>query len=163
MPSWKSANPISQSSQNSHDEEMKDISSSIKVFDFRLKPKNDLKKSILAFAGENKLKAGAIATCVGSLKQLHIRLANQHKGKLKKGFFEVISLTGAFSDFSCHFHISVSDSLGSTNGGHLLDHNLIYTTEEIEILEFTNLEFKRELDPTNGYKELVIARKMKSQ
>jgi len=138
---------------------MKVFSSEAKAHAFRLKPKDDLKKSILAFAEENKIMAGTIATCVGSLEQFHIRFANQKNGELKKGLFEIVSLTGTFSNSSCHLHISISDLTGITIGGHLLDDNIVYTTAEIAVLELSDLEFKRELDPTYGFKELVVEKR----
>jgi len=131
----------------------------VKAHAFRLKPKDDLKKSIIAFAEENKIMAGSISTCVGSLEQFHIRFANQKNGELKKGFFEIVSLTGTFSNSYCHLHISISDPLGNTVGGHLLDNNLIYTTAEIVVLELSDLEFKRELDPSYGFTELMVAKR----
>jgi len=138
---------------------MKNLSSDVRAFAFRLRPKEDLKKSILAFADENKIKAGSIVTCVGSLEQFHIRFANQRKGEIIKGFFEIVSLTGTFSNLSCHLHISVSDQSGNTVGGHLLDDNLIYTTGEIVVLELPDLSFARELDSTYGFKELIIEKR----
>ena len=134
-------------------------SSDVRAYAFRLKPKDDLKKSILAFAEENKIKAGSIVTCVGSLEQFHIRFANQKDGELGKGFFEIVSLTGTFSNTECHLHISISNNAGIALGGHLLDDNIIYTTGEIVVLELTNLNFKRELDSTYGFKELVITKR----
>jgi predicted DNA-binding protein with PD1-like motif len=134
-------------------------SSGAKAYAFRLKPKDDLKKSILAFAEENKIRAGSIGTCVGSLEQFHIRFANQRDSELKKGFFEIVSLTGTFSNTSCHLHISIADLTGITIGGHLLDNNVVYTTAEIIILELVDLEFKRELDSTYGYQELVVEKR----
>jgi len=131
-------------------------SSDMRVYAFRLKPKDDLKKSILAFAEEKKINAGSIVTCVGSLEQFNIRFANQKKGELRKGFFEIVSLTGTFSNSSCHLHISLSDNTGVTLGGHLLDDNIIYTTAEIVILDLIDLKFARDLDSTYGFKELVI-------
>jgi predicted DNA-binding protein with PD1-like motif len=138
---------------------MEKISSGAKAYAFRLKPKDDLKKSILAFAEENKIRAGSIVTCVGSLEQFRIRFANQRNSELKKGFFEIVSLTGTFSNTSCHLHISISDLTGITIGGHLLDDNIVYTTAEIIILELTDFEFKRELDSTYGFNELVIEKR----
>ena len=126
---------------------------------FRLKPKMDLRKSILEFSKEKKVKAGCIVSCIGSLEQFHIRFANQEVGKLQKGFFEIVSLTGTLSDASCHLHISVADSSGHVFGGHLLDDNLIYTTAEITITELTDVEFSREVDPTFGYHELMVLQK----
>jgi uncharacterized protein len=135
---------------------MRNIPSATKVFAFRLKPKEDVKKSLLAFAENNKIKAACIVTAVGSLEQLHLRLANQKDGELKKGYFEVVSLTGTLSDSSCHLHLAVSDGAGQTIGGHLLEKTIVYTTMEIVVAELSDLAFHRELDPVYGYQELVV-------
>ena len=135
--------------------------SSGRFFALRLKPHEDLKQRLTAFAKEEKLKAVSIVSCVGSLEQFHLRFANQDNGNLKKGHFEIVSLTGTFSETSSHLHLAVSDSTGQTTGGHLLDQNLIYTTAEIIIVELTDLEFKREVDPTYGYQELSIQKRKK--
>ena len=129
---------------------------------FRIKPNEDLKVGILAFAKNHNIKAGAIVTCVGSLTQFHLRFANQEKGKKQNGHFEIVSMTGTFSDSTTHLHLSVSDSTGQTVGGHLLDGNLIYTTAEIVIIDLKDYEFTRETDETFGYKELFIKTKKKS-
>ncbi|MBI1770451.1 MAG: DNA-binding protein [Bacteroidetes bacterium] len=123
---------------------------------FRLSPKSDLRKSIQEFSKSHKIKAGSIITCVGSLEQLHVRFANREKGELRKGFFEIVSLTGTFADSSCHLHIAVADTDGQTMGGHLLDNNIIYTTAEIVVAELVDIEFARAIDNTYGYNELVI-------
>jgi len=128
---------------------------------FRLKPKMDLRKSIVEFANEKHIRAGCIVSCVGSLEQYHLRFANQETGQLQTGFFEIVSFAGTFSKASCHLHISVADSNGHIFGGHLLDDNLIYTTAEIVVAELTDVEFNREVDATFGYKELVVLREKK--
>jgi hypothetical protein len=138
---------------------MKNPSSPVSVFAFRLKPKADLKKSILAFAKEKGIKAGTLITGVGSLEQLHLRFAGKKQGVLLDGHFEIVSLTGTFSDASCHLHICVSDERGKTIGGHLLDSNLIYTTAELVVGELTQLVFDRLPDDTYGYRELVVMKK----
>jgi predicted DNA-binding protein with PD1-like motif len=125
---------------------MNNFSSKVRAFAFRLTPKSDLKKSILSFAEKKKIKAGAIASCVGSLEQFHLRFANRKKGRVKKGFFEIVSMVGTFSNSSCHLHISVTDRLGKTVGGHLLDGNLIYTTAEVVVLDLADLRFDRKPD-----------------
>ncbi|GHN03241.1 DNA-binding protein [Cytophagales bacterium WSM2-2] len=138
---------------------MKSMNSRVDFHAFRLTPKSDLRKSILEFAKTHNIKAGAIVTCVGSLEQFHIRFANKEKGSIQKGFFEIVSLTGTFSDSSCHLHIALADPDGKTTGGHLLDDNLIYTTVELVVAELFDLEFKRELDKTYGFPELVVTSK----
>ncbi len=44
---------------------------------FRLKPGQDIKKSIRKIVNEQQIKAGWISTCVGSLTTYNIRFANK--------------------------------------------------------------------------------------
>jgi predicted DNA-binding protein with PD1-like motif len=129
------------------------------IYVLRLKPHTDLKQSILEFAKANKIKAGAIVTCVGSLEQYHLRFANQENGTKSTGHFEVLSLSGTFSESAMHLHVAVADRTGKTIGGHLLDQNLVYTTIELVVTDLTDLVFTRETDSTYGYQELVIKKK----
>jgi uncharacterized protein len=136
--------------------------SDAKIHVFRLKPHEDLKRGILAFATANSIEAGVMLTCVGSLEKINLRFANQKAGSERSGYFEIIHCVGMISlDMSCHLHLTVADGQGVTSGGHLLDNNLIYTTAEIAIAELTNLAFDRQPDETYGYRELVIRKKEK--
>jgi predicted DNA-binding protein with PD1-like motif len=126
----------------------------------RLRPHQDIKEAITTFAKENKIKAGAIVSCAGSLEQYNIRFANEPDGTFEKGFFEIVSLSGTFNDTSSHIHISVSDKNGVTKGGHLMNNNLVYTTVELVVVELTDVEFVRETDPMYGYQELVVKKKL---
>ena len=130
--------------------------SPLKIYVIRLNPHTDLKQALLKFARDNKLKAGIILSCVGSLEQYNLRFANQQAGRSATGHFEIVSLTGTLAESSMHAHISVSDSSGVTIGGHLLDDNRIFTTAEIAIGELTSLEFVRVFDPATGYRELEV-------
>jgi uncharacterized protein len=123
---------------------------------FRLKPGQDLKTEITNIVNKNNIKAGWIATCVGSLTEYNIRFANQPNGASKKGYFEIVSLVGTVSTNGSHLHISISDSTGNTIGGHLLQGCTIYTTAEIVIQSSNNLIFKREKDGTTAWEELQI-------
>lgn len=130
--------------------------SDARFFVFRLKPGQDLKKSILEFAADNKIEAGIIVTCVGSLEQYNLRFARKKDGMKEKGHFEIVSLTGTLSSQACHLHVAISDNTGKTIGGHLLDENIIYTTAEIAIASLSNFTFERKLDNHYGYQELLI-------
>ena len=130
--------------------------SSIVSYSFRLKPDQDLKKELQAFALQNKLKAAAIVSGVGSLKKVCLRLANGKDIKTFEGCHEIVSMTGTLWETGMHVHLSASDPEGKTIGGHLVDGNPIYTTCEIVLIEQTDLEFHREKDPTYGYLELVV-------
>ncbi len=130
----------------------------ITVHAFRLKPGQDLRKEIEVFVKENKIAAGWISTCVGSLTDYNIRFANQQNGNTGSGHFEIVSLTGTVSTNGSHIHISVSDSTGRTIGGHLLQGCTIYTTAEIVIQSSPKLVFKREKDGSTPWEELQIER-----
>jgi predicted DNA-binding protein with PD1-like motif len=137
-------------------EAQKAMHSKSKTYVIRLKPHEDLKKSIMQFAKDNNIKAGIVQTCVGSLEQYNLRFANQENGSLQNGHFEIVSCVGTFSSTACHLHLAVSDSLGVTRGGHLLENNLVYTTIEIALAELTDIVFERIIDPTYGYSELNV-------
>jgi predicted DNA-binding protein with PD1-like motif len=123
---------------------------------FRLLPGNDLKKEIQSFATKNKIEAGWIACCVGSLIKYNLRFANQKSGISNSGYFEIVCLTGTVSNNGCHLHINISNETGTTIGGHLLEDNIINTTAEIIIQEATDLVFTRENDGTTQWEELQI-------
>ncbi len=125
----------------------------------RLKPGQNLKKELQDFVLREKIEAGWIVTCVGSLTQTHIRFANQPQGTRSNGYFEIVSLVGTLSVNGSHLHISVSDSTGQTTGGHLLDGNIIYTTAEIVIASSNEFVFSREKDGTTQWEELQIMKK----
>jgi uncharacterized protein len=109
-----------------------------------------------AFAKAKHLQAGFVITCVGSLRKVAIRPANQKEPLLREAKFEIVSLTGTFSPDGSHLHIALSDSTGATLGGHLLEGNEIYTTAEIVLGEADQLQFSREIDPETTFKELKI-------
>jgi len=123
---------------------------------FRLKPGDDLRKSIQQFAVDHLIKAGWMVTCVGSLTDYNIRFANQSTTSSASGHFEIVSLTGTISENGSHMHISVSDSTGKTIGGHLLEGCKIYTTAEIVIQSTNEMEFTREKDGSTPWEELQI-------
>jgi uncharacterized protein len=123
---------------------------------FRLKPGDDLRRSIELFTLDNNIKAGWVASCVGSLTEYSIRFANQQQATIVQGHFEILSLNGTISSNGCHLHICINDHLGNTIGGHLLEGCKIYTTAEI-ILQTTNkYRFNRKTDISTGWKELDI-------
>lgn len=128
----------------------------IKAHPLRLKPGADLKKEIVAYANENNIQAGWIASCAGSLTHYNIRFANQPEGSKGEGHYEIVSLSGTVSANGLHLHISISDSTGKTIGGHLLDGNIIYTTAEIILQEDDGFVFTREKDNATPWKELQI-------
>jgi uncharacterized protein len=98
----------------------------------RLAPGEDLLESLWKYARVTNLTAASVITAVGSLTTTNIRYANQENGTSLNGHFEIVSLVGQI-DFqktetsdSGHIHISCSDEIGQTIGGHLLSGNLVH-------------------------------------
>jgi len=133
----------------------------MQTYSFRLHPGQDLKNGLDAFVQQNHVAAGTLITCVGSLTNVTLRLANQEGPTVWRGNFEIVSLVGTLSVNGSHLHLSVSDSTGKTIGGHLLEGCNIYTTAEIVAGVMPDIVFTREPDPTFGYKELVVRKRKK--
>lgn len=126
------------------------------VYAFRLKPGEDLQAGIEKIVKEKNITAGWVATCVGSLTDYSIRLANQPEAAAGTGHFEIVSLVGTLSTNGSHIHISISDSTGKTIGGHLMPGCKVYTTAEIVLQADSRYEFIRENDGTTPWKELQV-------
>lgn len=122
----------------------------------RLLPGQDLRMQLQEYVKKNGIKAASVISAVGSLTEASIRLANQENSSIFKGHFEIVSLSGMVSLKHTHLHLSISDSTGKTLGGHLSEGSHIYTTAEIALLEYPNLEFVRETCPLSTYQELVV-------
>jgi predicted DNA-binding protein with PD1-like motif len=127
-----------------------------KFFALRLKPGQDLFREIQNFVTQQKIGAGYIATCVGSLSQAQMRFAGAKVGKISTGPFEITSLVGTVSVNGMHLHISLANASGEAMGGHLMPLSLIHTTAEIVIGDLEEVTFTRVPDPQTGFKELEI-------
>lgn len=134
------------------------VTSSMKVHTLRLRPGEDLLKSLSAYIDEKKIKAAIVLTAVGSLTETRLRLANRPAATVKPGKVEIVSLVGTLEPAGGHLHLSVSDGDGATFGGHLLEGCTIFTTAEIAIGELPGLRFVRKPDAASGYDELKMER-----
>jgi predicted DNA-binding protein with PD1-like motif len=126
----------------------------------RLHPGEDPKAELMKYVQKNNIKAASIVTAVGSLKKTVMRYANQKSPVKLEGFREVVSLSGMLGSTSgSHLHLSVSDSQGETLGGHLADGSEVYTTLEVVLQSYPELEFERKIDPKTTFLELEIKKK----
>jgi predicted DNA-binding protein with PD1-like motif len=128
------------------------IKSSAIAHVLRLGPDEDPKLVLMNYVIKNKISAASIASVVGSLKVSVMRYANQKEAVKLEGFREVVALSGT---------LGVSDGQGVTLGGHLGEGSKVYTTLEIVLLSYPELEFERILDPKTTYQELSIKPKPK--
>jgi hypothetical protein len=123
----------------------------------RLTPGEDLRVALAGYVQGRGIKAAAIVSAVGSLREAALRLADQKDATHYAGKYEIVSLSGTFSPDGPHLHIAIADSEGRTIGGHVVEGCIIYTTAEIVIAELTDVRFSREEDPQTGYRELRVA------
>ena len=128
-------------------------------YTFRLGPKQDLFDSIQTFVDQKQIEAGCILSGVGSLIHAEVRLANGQETTKYQGPFEIVSITGTVSIHGSHLHLSISDSQGTTLGGHFEAGCLIYTTAEIVLASFDDVVYTREFAEDSGYKELTVRSK----
>ncbi|EEW05970.1 DNA-binding protein [Vibrio mimicus] len=128
----------------------------IKLIAVRLTQGDDLKQRIVQLVQKHEIHAGSIASCVGCLSQLNIRLADSVSTLQLAEPFEILSLSGTLTNEHCHLHIAVADAQGQVWGGHLLDGNLINTTAELMIHHYPQHHFTRQYDPNTGYSELIV-------
>src|SRR5262245_55935329 len=131
----------------------------MQLYAIRMRPGQDIGLELQRFVREKGLRAGFIMTCVGSLRQAALRLANRSETTLYEDKFEIVSLVGTLDAEGYHLHVSLSDGQGQTIGGHLMEGCLIYTTAEIVIGEADRLLFSRPFDPETGYPELEVTRR----
>jgi predicted DNA-binding protein with PD1-like motif len=131
--------------------------SSMTVHVIRLRPGEDVKRSLEGYVKTNDIEAAVILSCVGSLDVASLRFANRPTATTVPGKLEITSLVGTLAKSSgSHVHMTVADGDGIARGGHLMDGSLVYTTAEIAIGELPSVRFTREEDSTYGYHELVV-------
>ncbi|MFH0262963.1 PPC domain-containing DNA-binding protein [Vibrio barjaei] len=132
---------------------------SISPIAVRLTRGTDLKQALHKLVAEHQIQAGSIASCVGCLSQISMRLAGAEHTLKRSEPFEIVSLMGTLTPEHQHVHISVADSKGNVLGGHLLEESVVDTTAELIVHCYSELVFERELDPTTGYTELHVISK----
>ncbi|CAH6799200.1 DNA-binding protein [Vibrio chagasii] len=122
----------------------------------RLTRGQDLKLELQKLVAKHNVAAGSIASCVGCVSQINIRLANANHTKLIQAPFEIVSVMATLTPNHQHVHISVADENGDVIGGHLLEGTIIATTAELILHRYDTLTFSREHDDSTGYTELTI-------
>lgn len=128
----------------------------INILVTRITRGDDLKKVLAEIVTQHSIRAGSIASCVGSLSALNIRLAGAEQTLSLEAPFELVSLMGTLTAKHQHVHIAVSDTQGRVWGGHLLKGCLIDTTAELIIHHYPDLVFQRAFDEQTGFSELVV-------
>ena len=134
----------------------------MQIYTIRLKEGDELRSSLMNFAKENNLTAASILTCVGSINQANIRMADAAPARQDireySDPYEIVSLVGTFDGENCHIHIALSDTDGQVVGGHLKS-VIVHTTAEIVVLNDETKRYVREMDKETGFIELSVKEK----
>ena len=133
--------------------------SSCSAYAFRLRPGDDLRLTIESVVKGAGIAAGAIMTCVGSLAQADLRLADESLPGPMQGPFEIVGLVGTAGAGGSHLHIALADARGQVHGGHVRPGCIVHTTAEIVLGVMPELTFDRSFDAQTGFDELDIKAK----
>ena len=142
-------------------------SSEMKAHACRFPPESDFVQCIQQAAAQTGSTALCFLTCVGSLSQLTLRMANASAANKDSCYrtweenLEIVSVTGTIActeaDGRCkfHIHVAVADATGSVFGGHLVS-GTVHTTAEVVLGSLPQARFDRVQDPSTGFRELSI-------
>ena len=128
----------------------------MRVLPIRLAPGTDLRLALEQVLQEQKEQAGWVLSGIGSLSVAPLRLAGQQELSILEGDLESLTLTGSLSPDGAHLHISLADSQGRVSGGHLAMGATVRTTAEVLVALLPACSFRRELDRSTGFRELII-------
>jgi predicted DNA-binding protein with PD1-like motif len=127
------------------------------VIPLRLEPGSDLKQELQALVRREGLTAAWVMSCVGSLEQITLRLADIHTAA---GQYEIISAAGTLSANGVHVHLAIADPAGTLTGGHLMSGCVVAAEGSVEIVIGADdgWRFERGRHRQTGYDELTITR-----
>ncbi len=128
----------------------------MRVTPLRLKPGDDLLLALESWMGRQNEQAGCVISGIGSLSVATLRLAGRQRSITLRSDLEILSLAGTLSADGAHLHIALADDAGAVIGGHLCSGSLVRTTAELVVGLLPEWQFRRQLDPATGYKELQI-------
>jgi len=134
--------------------------STLSCYALRLKPGQEIRECLLNYVKDNNLEAPFVLSCVGSVTQATLRLADASRDTPHEiievtGRHEIVSFVGTLAGEG-HLHASLSDKDGHVMGGHVIGNMKVFTTAEVVIGNCDMLSFTRETDDETGFDELVV-------
>ncbi|XP_012944171.1 bifunctional protein GlmU [Aplysia californica] len=128
----------------------------LQCYPVRLRPGQEVSSVLASFVRQHSLTSAHVLTCVGSVTQARLRMANAQVTQDFEGPFEIVSLVGTLSGGEAgHLHVSLSDAKGNVIGGHVISMT-VFTTAEVMIGNCKGVKFSRPDDPETGYDELAF-------
>lgn len=128
----------------------------MELIPLRLHPGDDLKPALESWLELPAGESGWVVSGIGSLTVAQLRLAGRTEPSVFDRDLEILSLQGSLCCSGSHIHITVADAYGAVLGGHLCEGSLVRTTAEVLVARLPQWQLQRAVDPTTGYRELVI-------
>ena len=162
------------------EEDFNVVSGALLAHACRLPPGSGLVEYLKRAARATGRQAVAVLTCVGSLRDVTLRMANAQAGDGTSQYrtwndsVEIVSLVGTFAvasdsgavagegvrskeeEVKFHLHLSISDATGDVYGGHLVS-GIVHTTVELVLGSLQGVRFDRAPDVKTGFQELVVS------
>lgn len=139
------------------------------IVTFRLKPGDDVLKSIIQACEDNGVKNGVILCGIGSLRGAKlfnptpVPLSVSKFGygyppqpqELRTGAIELLAVNGIIlhgddGKVNPHIHFTVSDELGCAWGGHMVEGNVVLLTVEVVIGVIDKVDMVRKFNEEAG-------------
>ena len=129
----------------------------MKPYLLRLKPNQDVKLELLRYAQERNIKTAYIASAVGSVSSMKVRIADGRTIVSDTHNREVLSLSGTLINGKIHTHIGAISTRMDVFGGHLMEGCIVHTTMEITLLDLSeDVQAERIFDSETGFDELNV-------
>ena len=128
----------------------------MELIPLRLRPGDDLKQALESWVAHGGGGSAWIVSGIGSLTVAQLRLAGRTEPSVLDRDLEILTLQGSLCRSGSHIHITVADANGAVLGGHLCEGSVVRTTAEVLVARLPQWQLQRAVDPTTGYRELVI-------
>lgn len=128
----------------------------MELIPLRLRSGDDLKQALESWVAHGGGGSAWIVSGIGSLTVAQLRLAGRTEPSVLDRDLEILTLQGSLCRSGSHIHITVADANGAVLGGHLCEGSVVRTTAEVLVARLPQWQLQRAVDPTTGYRELVI-------
>jgi len=128
----------------------------MELFPLRLRPGEDLRRSLEAAVAARGCAAAFVLSGIGSLGRSRIRFAGADEAVAGEEDLEIVSLAGTIAKDGSHLHAALARADGTMFGGHVAYGCVVRTTAEVLLALLQEWQFSRVPDPATGFAELLV-------